>query len=640
MPRPATASRRPNTPPRSASSDRAVRAIGAAALTIAAIASLVLVAGHLQAVALPGCGPGSPCDQAAKSVWGKVPFTQVSTAALGAAYFIGMLSWWLGACASRTLRTVATIGMLASVLYVVVMIAEGWACKYCLAAHIANAIFVACVFWGSRGSPRGIDVRGIALAGGAGAIALGLLATIETNQRKKLEAAAKQQAAQSVEAMKAASQAPGTITPPGTQPSTAGEQPANAPSTQTSPPKPAAGTQSRATVPFEGRFRKGPAEAAIRIVMLTDYQCPDCKIMEGQLSRLLAAQPPLDIAVSIKHFPLSTMCNPSVQRDMHPDACFGAYAAEAAGDLGGADAFWQTHNWLFARDGKFTPQDIVTHGNAIGIDGLTLRQLMDDPRVQQRVKNDIEEGQQLGLRNTPMIFINGVELRGWMAPDALVNAVTQLAATNPPKRSAASDRPPLAEQRTLEIYANEPVLTLPAQFERFVMGPQTSPLRVVIIGDYQEPGTAEADATVRELLASGANVRYSFAHFPVSQACNPEMTFTRHEHACTAARLVEAAGTLGGPDAFFAAHAWAFANRTTPANLTAANLAQTIGESTGLTADALTQAATSSDATIAADARASKALGITGLPAVYINGKLVREWKLRDKNLLPQLLTP
>jgi hypothetical protein len=97
------------------------------------------------------------------------------------------------------------------------------------------------------------------------------------------------------------------------------------------------------------------------------------------------------------------------------------------------------------------------------------------------------------------------------------------------------------------------------------------------VGDYEEPGTAEADASVRELMAGGASIRYSFAHFPVNQTCNPEMTFTRYQNSCTASRLVEAAGALGGNEAFWAAHAWAFAKRTTPANLTAANLAQTIG---------------------------------------------------------------
>ncbi len=626
-----------STPAREPRGMGRLRAVGTIALVVAAAASLMLVAGHLRAVALPGCGPGSPCDQAAKSVWGKVPVANVSTAAAGAAYFLGMLAWWLGlgagVGASRTLRTVSTVGLLGSLMFVIVMFAEGWACKYCLAAHAANLIFVACVYISARGAPIGLDTRGLAMAGGAGAIALGLLASVESNQRRKLEAEAKREAAASVEAMKANAQQPAlVVTPPATD---ATAQTGNAQATTTNTPT----ADAAAAKPFEGRYRKGPRDAAIRVVMLTNYPCPDCKIMEGQLSRLMAMQPALDMAVSIKHFPLSTVCNPNLPRDMHPDACFGAFAAEAAGELGGVEAFWQTHLWLFERSGRFTPQDVIAHGNSIGLDGLKLRQLMDDPRIQQRVKDDIAEGEALGLRNTPMIFINGVELRGWMAPDALVNAVTQLAASNPPKRDASSDKPPKAEQRMMEIYAAEPVRTMPTQFDRFVMGPANGATRVVIVGDYEEPGTAEADATVRELMAGGANIRYSFAHFPVNQTCNPEMTFTRYQNSCTAARLVEAAGALGGDDAFWAAHAWAFANRTTPANLTAANLAETIGATTGLTAEALTQAMQGASANIAADAKAAKALGITGLPAVFIDGKLAREWKLRDRNLLPQMLS-
>ncbi|MFN5945858.1 MAG: vitamin K epoxide reductase family protein, partial [Phycisphaerae bacterium] len=192
---------------------KALQVIGALALAVAATAALVLVAGHLRAVALPGCGPGSPCDEAAKSVWGKVPLANISTASAGAAYFLGMLAWWLGSGASRTLRTVSTIGLLGSLMFVIVMFAEGWACKYCLAAHAANLVFVACVYIGARGAPVGLDTRGRAMAGGAGAIALGLLASVESNQRKKLEAAAKQEAAASVEAMKANAQQQASTTP-------------------------------------------------------------------------------------------------------------------------------------------------------------------------------------------------------------------------------------------------------------------------------------------------------------------------------------------------------------------------------------------------------------------------------------------
>lgn len=607
------------------SSGNATFIVGCVALAIAIACSLMLVAGHMQAVALPGCGPGSPCDQAAKSVWGKVPLTGISTAALGAAYFAGMLTWWLTSRGGTTIRLVATLGGLLSLLFVAVMFAEGWACKYCLAAHAGNFVFIICTWLAARRSAPGFDKRGAIMSIGTAAIALGVLASIESNHRKKQEALAKADAAKSIEAVKTAA----------TQPTPA---PLAQPTTPAQPAQPQpAPTTTNAQPAFEGRYRLGNELAAIRIVFLTDYQCPDCKIMEGQLKRALASG--ADIAVSIKHFPISTLCNPNVPQDMHPDACYGAFAAEAAGELGGTEAFWKVHHWLFERDGKFTPADIIAFGATIGLDGTKLRALMDSPTIQQRVKDDIAQGEQLGLRQTPMIFINGVELRGWMAPESLVLAVEQLAASNLPQRSARDDKPPLAEQRMLEIFAAEPRVPLPAQFDRYATGPAAAQHRIVIVGDYLEPNTKQIDAEVRQLIASGTSIRYSFAHFPVSSACNPEMTFTRYQ-SCDVARLVEAAGIIGGNDAFWAAHAWAFANSTAPANHNAAHLASVIGTTTGITAETLQQSIATQEpaANIIADAKAAKALGLTSLPAIYLDGKLVREWKLRDKSLLPQLL--
>jgi protein-disulfide isomerase/uncharacterized membrane protein len=602
--------------------------VGIAALAVAIGFSMMLVTRHLRGIELPGCGAGSACDEAAKSVWGSVPGLGVSTASVGLTFFVAMLVWWVIARGVGTwLKRLALVGALASAVFVGVMLTHGWVCVYCLGAHLANFVFVGSAWMLGRQYRFADGLRGPVMAIGTGALMFGSLASWESKVRVEQAAKAKAEAAKSVEAMKQASK----------EPAKAAENVASATSgTSVTEEKPVAPAASEK--PFEGRYRMGNEEAAIRIVFLTDYQCPDCKIMESQLKRVMGMG--LDVAVSSKHFPLSKTCNPNMPTDMHPDACFGAYAAEAAGELGGVSAFWQMHEWLFARDGKFTPADVVAFGNSIGVDGVKLRTLMDSALIQQRVKDDISEGEKLGLRNTPMIFVNGVELRGWMAPDSLVNAVQQLAASNPPKRSARADKPPLAEARVMEIFASEPVVVVPTQLQRFSLGPADAKHRVVVVGDYQEPATAEVDGVIRGLIGSGASVRYSYAHFPVNQTCNPEMTFTRYEASCNAAKLVEAAGVAGGEKAFWAAHAWAFANRATPANLSAANLATAISASTGVSAEILQQAMAGPDgaAMIAADAKAAKGLGLTGLPAIYVDGKLVREWKVSGKSVLAEML--
>jgi protein-disulfide isomerase len=69
-------------------------------------------------------------------------------------------------------------------------------------------------------------------------------------------------------------------------------------------------------------------------------------------------------------------------------------------------------------------------------------------------------------------------------------------------------------------------------------------------------------------------------------------------------------------------------------------LATAISASTGVSAEILQQAMAGPDgaAMIAADAKAAKGLGLTGLPAIYVDGKLVREWKVSGKSVLAEML--
>ena len=42
--------------------------------------------------------------------------------------------------------------------------------------------------------------------------------------------------------------------------------------------------------PLQGRWRLGPEDAPIRLVMFTDPQCPDCKRVHGELETILEVE--------------------------------------------------------------------------------------------------------------------------------------------------------------------------------------------------------------------------------------------------------------------------------------------------------------------------------------------------------------
>jgi len=63
-----------------------------------------------------------------------------------------------------------------------------------------------------------------------------------------------------------------------------------------------------------------------------------------------------------------------------------------------------------------------------------------DDATLQEVKKDIDEAYTLGIYFTPMIFINGVELKGWNAPQALTPGGAGGARGQPRARAVSADR--------------------------------------------------------------------------------------------------------------------------------------------------------------------------------------------------------
>src|SRR4029077_11544325 len=105
-------------------------------------------------------------------------------------------------------------------------------------------------------------------------------------------------------------------------------------------------------------YRRGSERAPIRLVLFDDYECKDCHETELQLAEALQGRS--DISVSPKNYPLCKDCNRTIKSaHFHDHACRAAEAAEAAGILGGNEAFWKMRDWLVARSALFSDDDLL-----------------------------------------------------------------------------------------------------------------------------------------------------------------------------------------------------------------------------------------------------------------------------------------
>jgi protein-disulfide isomerase/uncharacterized membrane protein len=572
---------------------------GLLALAVATVSSGMLVAQHFGGIALWGCGPESGCARAAASAWGKVPGVNWPVSIMGFSYFAAMACTWLIARRGvpSALRWIARFGALVSVMYLVVMIAGSPFCQYCLVAHLANLVFLVLLeMAGGRERPA---MPALGAFGGALVVTAASLLVVNASAVRQNEDRAEDLLTESTEEM------------------TGGDL------------EPAPGE------PFTGRYRQGPEEAAIRIVIISDYQCPDCRNIESQVRTIMAERD--DVSFSAKHFPMNGLCNRFIKgRGPHPNACWAARCAETAGILRGNEGFWEMHEWLFDRKGSFTDAELPVGLREMGYDVREFLAVMQSPETLEVVQADIEEAHDLGLHFTPMVFINGVELKGWIARNAVIRAVDRVAASNPPARSAAYDAPPLAAVKYIEDWREKTPLSIPAADLAWARGPEDAVAEILVFGDLQEKNTGKVHREVLARIERGASLRYRFMHYPVNQSCNPTLEVTRNELACLAAQAAEAAGELGGVEAYWRMHDWLIEQGDALSMTGIGQRASELGFDAAAFGAAMSDAATG--AAIEADARAGKRLGLRFVPQIYVNRKWLPRWQLEGHDILGQVI--
>ena len=83
-------------------------------------------------------------------------------------------------------------------------------------------------------------------------------------------------------------------------------------------------------------------------------------------------------------------------------------AALAAGSEG---KFWQFHDELYKNYNKLSDQKIREIALGLGFDQAQFEKKMNDPKVTETIRQDLQDGAQAGVRGTPTIFINGRRLK-------------------------------------------------------------------------------------------------------------------------------------------------------------------------------------------------------------------------------------
>ena len=139
--------------------------------------------------------------------------------------------------------------------------------------------------------------------------------------------------------------------------------------------------------------RKGKLEARIQIVEWSDFECPYCSRVGGPLTQLQAKYPK-DVAVFFKQFPLG----------FHKNAQKAGEASLAANAQG---RFWDMHDIMFENKKALTEDKLMAYAQQLELDVEKFKSDLNSGKYAARVKADMAEGQKIGVRGTPSVYIQG-----------------------------------------------------------------------------------------------------------------------------------------------------------------------------------------------------------------------------------------
>jgi len=355
---------------------------------------------------------------------------------------------------------------------------------------------------------------------------------------------------------------------------------------------------------------KGSKDALVTIVQYSDFQCPFCSRVEPTVAQVMKEYNG-KVRVAWRDLPLP----------FHPNAMPAAIAARAAKDQG---KFWEMHDKIFADQQHMDRPTYEKYAQELGLNMGKFKAALDAEKGKDAINADSASGAKIGARGTPAFFINGKFLSGAQPfemfkakiddelknAEALVSKGTPKAkvydalmkdakAEVPAAPAAAAEKGPEDDKTIYKVAAGSSESK----------GAKSPALDVIIFSDFQCPFCGRVEPTLRQMEKEYAGkVRFTWKNYPLPF----------HPNAQPAAEAAMAAGAQGK---FWEMHDKLFANQQQLDRATYEKYAQELGLNMNKFKADLD--ANKYKDVIDAEQKEGTAVGVTGTPAVFINGRKI-----------------
>ncbi len=156
---------------------------------------------------------------------------------------------------------------------------------------------------------------------------------------------------------------------------------------------------------LDDRATMGPANAPVTIVEFADFECPHCAFAMGIVETAVESKYNGKIRLVFKNYPLRG----------HQWAHAAAVAAECV-RVQNPGTFWDFARYVYREQASITPDNLSQRIDDFArnnqLDAEILHACMLGQTADQRIAQDMSDGEKAHVVSTPTLFIDGIPLQG------------------------------------------------------------------------------------------------------------------------------------------------------------------------------------------------------------------------------------
>jgi protein-disulfide isomerase len=367
--------------------------------------------------------------------------------------------------------------------------------------------------------------------------------------------------------------------------------------------------------------QKGPNDALVTIVEVSDFQCPFCGRVNPTLKQV-QDEYGKDVRIVWWNNPLP----------FHKEAGPAATVALEAHAQGGNAKFWEMHDKLFERQREINRENLELWAKELGLNAAKVKEALDKGKYDEVIKAQQQKAAQLGARGTPAFFINGRFVSGAQPYPAFKTVIDEELARAKKIVEGGTPRARVYAE-AIKDGKTSPVMVgggaapgqpaAPPANQRYniaippgapSVGPANAPIVIQEFSDYQCPFCSRVLPTLDQILETyKGKVRLVWRDLPLPF----------HNEASPAAQAAREVLRQGGNDKFWKYNKMLFDNQRALGRAKYEELAEQIG---GINMVEFRKALDTErhKAAVDADMNAAQQSGARiGTPAFFINGRLV-----------------